>query len=158
MWRSTMKSKKILIPLGIIIVLIIIVVAWFSIGREKVVLIRVANLLLHNRRYNEAITALKINTRIYPQSAGAHSALARAYYYAGNRSECFWALEMHEREFERRERFVYTVMNLDETECLGCIYIRPSRLDDFDAEVVMWVSQDAFDRGLDEAVLKALKD
>jgi len=68
------------------------------------------------------------------------------------------ALEMHEREFERRERFVYTVVNLDETECLGCIYIRPSRLDEFDAEVVMWVTQDAFDNGLDDVVLNALKD
>ena len=41
-----MKNKKIVIPLGIIIALIIFAIAWFNIGREKVVLIRAANLLL----------------------------------------------------------------------------------------------------------------
>lgn len=237
-----MKNKKITFTTIAFIMLVLLVIAWFNIGREKVVLIGVANRFLKNEKYDAAVTVLRINTKIYPQSASAHSALARAYFYSGHRSECFksirkardidphrlvdiifwkqltlvpedfkvpvkletetfrtrplkatdveldykavmssvehlkgalgddWpdedmtieedlrALELHEKEFERRERFVYTVMNLDETECLGCIYIRPSRLDEFDAEVVMWVTRDAFQNGLDGALLKTLRN
>lgn len=32
----------------------------------------------------------------------------------------------HEREHIAGEAFTYTVMNLDETECLGCVYIFPT--------------------------------
>jgi tetratricopeptide (TPR) repeat protein len=55
----------------------------------------------------------------------------------------------HSRQHKTREAFCYTVMNQDESECLGCVYLYPSRWDDHDAEVVMWVSKAAFDRGLD---------
>ena len=36
-------------------------------------------------------------------------------------------LEEHEREHEERVAFTYTVMNVDETRCLGCVYINPLR-------------------------------
>ena len=32
-------------------------------------------------------------------------------------------LGWHQKEFQTRSSFVYTVMNLDESQCLGCIYI-----------------------------------
>jgi hypothetical protein len=35
-------------------------------------------------------------------------------------------LAWHQREFEARSSFAYTVMNNDETECLGCLYIFPA--------------------------------
>ena len=34
-------------------------------------------------------------------------------------------LQQHEQEHQDRLAFTYTVMNPDETECLGCIYITP---------------------------------
>lgn len=34
-------------------------------------------------------------------------------------------LRAHEAEHEAREAFTFTVMNPDETECLGCVYITP---------------------------------
>ena len=34
-------------------------------------------------------------------------------------------LDMHDREHQERVAFTYTVLNPDETECLGCIYINP---------------------------------
>src|SRR5215472_8954985 len=34
-------------------------------------------------------------------------------------------LEEHERDFQQRAGFIYTVMNPTETECLGCVYIYP---------------------------------
>lgn len=66
------------------------------------------------------------------------------------------SLEGHEREFELRMGFTYTVVNLDETECLGCVYIRPSRLDDHDTEVLMWVTKAEFDKGLDSKLFEAV--
>ena len=34
-------------------------------------------------------------------------------------------LGWHQKEFQRRTSFAYTVMNLDESQCLGCVYIFP---------------------------------
>jgi len=66
------------------------------------------------------------------------------------------ALKMHEEQFARREMFTYTVMNNNETECLGCIYIGYSKLDDYDAQVVMWVTQDSYDAGLDSILFETV--
>lgn len=63
----------------------------------------------------------------------------------------------HSRQHETREAFCYTVMNQDESECLGCVYLYPSRWDDHDAEVVMWVSKAAFDRGLDPELFSTVQ-
>jgi hypothetical protein len=48
-------------------------------------------------------------------------------------------LGWHHKEFQRRRSFAYTVMTLDETECLGCLYINPTELPGYDAEVFCWV-------------------
>ena len=63
----------------------------------------------------------------------------------------------HELYFQQRTSFTYTVMNLDETECLGCVYIYPSRLDDFSAEIIMWVSADAFKEGLHDVLCQTVR-
>jgi|GEM_PF-660160 len=73
------------------------------------------------------------------------------------REEDLGALQMHEKEFNQRIGFVYTVLNHQETECLGCVYIYPSRLDEYDAEVIMWVSLDSFEKGLDPLLFKTIK-
>lgn len=57
-------------------------------------------------------------------------------------------LGWHQREFERRRSFAYTVMALDETCCLGCVYIYPTR--GFDAKVFCWVRASEASSGLDE--------
>ena len=48
-------------------------------------------------------------------------------------------LGWHHKEFQRRRSFAYTVISLDEAECLGCLYIDPTRLSGHDAEVFCWV-------------------
>lgn len=48
-------------------------------------------------------------------------------------------LGWHHKEFQRRRSFAYTVMSLDETLCLGCLYIDPTRLAGYDAEVFCWI-------------------
>lgn len=48
-------------------------------------------------------------------------------------------LGWHHKEFQQRRSFAYTVMSLDETVCLGCLYIDPTGLKGYDAEVHCWV-------------------
>ena len=38
------------------------------------------------------------------------------------------------KEFQRRSSFAYTVMSLDGANCLGCLYISPSRLPGYGTE------------------------
>ena len=67
-------------------------------------------------------------------------------------------LEWHESEFLNRSSFTYTVMNLDETICLGCVYIFPSRNQKFEADVYMWVRKSEFDKGLDPILFTTVKN
>ncbi len=67
-------------------------------------------------------------------------------------------LGWHQKEFQRRSSFAYTVMNKDESKCLGCVYINPSSKIDFDAEVYLWVRQSEFDSGLDPVLFDAVKN
>lgn len=48
-------------------------------------------------------------------------------------------LAWHQREFTIRHSFAYTVMNADESRCLGCMYIFPSDRRGYDAKVFYWV-------------------
>ena len=66
-------------------------------------------------------------------------------------------LKRHQREFEQREAFAYTVVSLDESRVLGCVYINPSESKDTDAEVYMWVRQSEFDKGLDPILFETVK-
>ena len=66
-------------------------------------------------------------------------------------------LERHQMEFLAREAFAYTVVSLDESRVLGCVYINPAREIDADAVVVLWVRQSEYDRGLDPVLFQAVK-
>jgi len=60
-------------------------------------------------------------------------------------------LGWHQKEFQIRRSFAYTVMAPNEASCLGCVYINPSNKEGFDAVVYLWVRQSAKDL-LDEKV------
>ena len=47
-------------------------------------------------------------------------------------------LGWHQREFTTRRSFAYTVVALDETKVLGCVYINPTRKKNYDAEIYLW--------------------
>ena len=72
----------------------------------------------------------------------------------------------HQREFEFKTSFAYTVMSKDETECLGCIYFYPPRAsmsdaasnDDADVSISWWVTQKAYDQGFYERLSKDIKE
>lgn len=67
-------------------------------------------------------------------------------------------LEWHENEFEARSSFTYTVVDLDESLCLGCVYIFPSRSRDCEADIYMWVRKSAFDEGLDPILFETVNN
>jgi hypothetical protein len=59
-------------------------------------------------------------------------------------------LGWHQREFTMHRSFCYTVMEPDESICLGCAYIYPSEKKAYDAKVFWWVRDSALPMGLDE--------
>jgi hypothetical protein len=80
-------------------------------------------------------------------------------------------LVKHEQEHNKRAAFTYTIMNLRETECLGCIYINPLALmlerggasteeieaiNNHEAWITFWVRQSRLADNLDERLLRAL--
>ena len=77
-------------------------------------------------------------------------------------------LKRHEREHRERVALTYTVMNLAETECLGCLYMNPLArllghdagndmyLTDTTAYVSFWVRSTYLADGLDKHLLTAL--
>ncbi|MEK7497029.1 MAG: hypothetical protein AAB657_03980 [Patescibacteria group bacterium] len=49
-------------------------------------------------------------------------------------------LNWHYQEFERRTSFTYTVLSLDNLQCLGCVYIFPSDKKEYGTIVFLWVN------------------
>lgn len=65
-------------------------------------------------------------------------------------------LGWHQKEFQNRSSFAYTVMSLDEIKCIGCIYIDPSTNSNYEAMVYMWVRQNEVDSGLDQHLFETV--
>jgi RimJ/RimL family protein N-acetyltransferase len=66
-------------------------------------------------------------------------------------------LGWHQIEFQLRTSFAYTVVSLDESEVLGCVYIYPTRNAGYDVEITMWVRQSRVDEGLDEHLFETVE-
>ena len=62
-------------------------------------------------------------------------------------------LGWHQKEFQRRTSFAYTMMSLDESRCLGCVYFYPSPYQDYDAYALLWARQSELASGLEERLL-----
>lgn len=72
-----------------------------------------------------------------------------------NRSD----LIQHEKEFNAREAFAYAVFSPTKDHYIGCVYINPTKVDDYDCEVYLWVTDDELhlDNELFESTDKWLK-
>ncbi len=66
-------------------------------------------------------------------------------------------LARHQKKFRERSSFTYTVMDLPETRCLGCVYIFPTTKEGYDAEITLWVRKSEYEKGLDPVLLRAVK-
>ena len=49
-------------------------------------------------------------------------------------------LERHQRDFQIRKGFTYTVLDPESRSVIGCVYIYPSKQPLHDAEVLLWVT------------------
>lgn len=67
-------------------------------------------------------------------------------------------LGWHQKEFQTRRSFAYTVVRLDELRVLGCVYIVPTRKRGYDAEVYLWARQSELSGGLEDRLQAAVKD
>jgi len=67
-------------------------------------------------------------------------------------------LGWHQKEFQNRTSFAYTVMSPDEQRCMGCVYLYPSPNVCYDAMIIMWVRQSELAGGLDEYLYASVKD
>ena len=54
-------------------------------------------------------------------------------------------LKRHEIEFKARQAFAYTVLTLSKETCIGCVYIDPPTVSEFDCEVYLWVRESHLD-------------
>ncbi|TMP28491.1 hypothetical protein CWB99_11295 [Pseudoalteromonas rubra] len=58
-------------------------------------------------------------------------------------NESLQSLKVHEREFELRQAFAYSVFDPMLSKCLGSVYIDPSRSPHYDCEVYLWIRTDS---------------
>ena len=66
-------------------------------------------------------------------------------------------LGWHQREFQSRRSFAYTVVALDEAKVLGCVYIEPTRKRGYDTEVYLWARECERGTGLDSRLSEVVK-
>ena len=66
-------------------------------------------------------------------------------------------LGWHQAEFQLRTSFAYTVVSLDESEVLGCVYLYPTHKNQHDVEITMWVRQSRVDEGLDQHLFETVE-
>lgn len=59
--------------------------------------------------------------------------------------------------FDAGESFAYAVLTPDGSRERGCVYVRPSSKEGYEAAVRMWVTQEEFENGFDEELFEAVK-
>lgn len=64
------------------------------------------------------------------------------------------SLKVHQREFELREAFAYSVFNPTKDKCLGSVYIDPSQSPNYDCVVHFWLRDDS--SGLDNVLYQTV--
>ena len=66
-------------------------------------------------------------------------------------------LGWHEKEFQNRSSFAYTMVAPDESQVLGCVYLYPTEKAGHDTEVFLWVRESEVANDLDEALFEAVQ-
>ena len=67
-------------------------------------------------------------------------------------------LGWHQKEFQMRQSFAYTVVTPSESHVTGCVYINPTRKRGYDAVVYLWARQSELAGGLERRLHAAVKD
>src|SRR3990167_11564600 len=72
-------------------------------------------------------------------------------------------LGWHQREFENKSTFAYTVFTPDNSKCLGCFYFynpgfRKEIDSSYDVDISFWVTQEAYEDGLYKKLYEEIKE
>jgi hypothetical protein len=67
-------------------------------------------------------------------------------------------LGWHQKEFQTRRSFAYSVVHPSEAVVLGCVYILPTQRRGFEAEVYLWARQSELASGLEDRLYAATRD
>ena len=67
-------------------------------------------------------------------------------------------LGWHEKEFQLRQSFAYTVLSTDEERVTGCVYINPSRKTGHDAAAYLWARHSELASGMEDRLYTAVRD
>lgn len=66
-------------------------------------------------------------------------------------------LGWHQKEFQTKRSFAYTVIEPGAERVLGCVYIEPTRKPGYDAEVYLWARQSELAGGLETRLRAAVE-
>ncbi|HSG88050.1 MAG TPA: hypothetical protein VLA56_02480 [Pseudomonadales bacterium] len=66
-------------------------------------------------------------------------------------------LGWHQKEFQLRRSFAYTVETPSGEQVTGCVYVNPTRKQGHDAEVYLWARQSELAGGLEQRLEAAVK-
>lgn len=66
-------------------------------------------------------------------------------------------LGWHQKEFQTRRSFAYTVVSLSEATVKGCVYIDPTLKVGYDAEVYLWARQSELASGLEDRLYDVVR-
>jgi len=66
-------------------------------------------------------------------------------------------LGWHEKEFQNRTSFAYTMVSPDESQVLGCVYFYPTEKAGYDAEVFLWVRESEAATDLDHELFEVVQ-
>ena len=67
-------------------------------------------------------------------------------------------LGWHEKEFQNRSSFAYTMVAPDESQVLGCVYFYPTEKAGYDTEVFLWVREGEVANDLDQALFEVVQE
>ena len=67
-------------------------------------------------------------------------------------------LGWHQKEFQMRRSFAYTVVTPSESRVLGCVYIDPTSKRGYDAAVSLWARQSELASGLEARLHAAVRE
>jgi len=66
-------------------------------------------------------------------------------------------LGWHQKEFQTRRSFAYTVVTPSESKVMGCVYMDPTHKRGYDAVVYLWARQSELALGLESRLYAAVK-
>lgn len=67
-------------------------------------------------------------------------------------------LGWHQKEFQRRRSFAYTVVTPSESQVTGCVYINPTPKRGYDAAIYLWARQSELKSGLESRLYAAVRE